>query len=149
MTKIFADFSLTTLHNKFESSMIQLGIPVKVSLEEVGRKRTLGAAIALCADAAGLDPKEIQSDLRLDKAQWSRWESGAEGVIWPKLQSLMDRCGNDAPLLWMIEQRGYDLHSLRKVETDTERRLRVSDEALQAERAKNKVLLEALSGRAA
>ncbi len=129
--------------------MNQLGIPVKVSFEEVGRKRTLGAAIALCADAAGLDPKVIQSDLHWDKAQWSRWESGAEGVIWPKLESLMDRCGNDAPLLWMTQQRGYDLHSLRKVETETERRLRLSDEALQTERAKNKILLEALSGRMA
>lgn len=129
--------------------MNQLGIPVKVSFEEVGRKRTLGAAIALCADAAGLDPKVIQSDLHWDKAQWSRWESGAEGVIWPKLESLMDRCGNDAPLLWMTQQRGYDLHSLRKVETETERRLRHSDEALQTERAKNKILLEALSGRMA
>lgn len=127
--------------------MSQLGIPVKVSLEELGRKKTLGAAIALCADAAGLDPKAIQADLHWDKAQWSRWESGAEGVIWPKLESLMDRCGNDAPLLWMTQQRGYDLHSLRKVETETERRLRESDEALQRERAKNKVLIEALSGR--
>lgn len=33
----------------------------------------------------------------------------------------MDLCGNDAPVMWMLHQRGYDLHSLRKLESETER----------------------------
>jgi len=45
----------------------------------------------------------------------------------------MDVCGNDAPLLWMLSQRGYDLHSVRKLESETERqnrRLREENAAL-------------------
>lgn len=131
--------------------MTQLGIPTDVTPSEVIRKATLGAAISLCAEVAGLEPKVIQADLKLDKAQWSRWESGQEGIVWPKLRSVMDRCGNDAPLLWMLHDRGYDLSSLRKRESETERELRQVREQLareQAERAiERKLLAEVLTGR--
>lgn len=110
--------------------MNQLGIPSDVSRQEILREQTLGGAIGLCAKAAGLTPKEVQAKLGADKAQWSRWESGAEGVIWPKLQALMDACGNDAPLLWMLAARGYDLASLRRKESETERELRVARERI-------------------
>jgi hypothetical protein len=77
--------------------MTQLAIPIEVNPAEVARKPSMGAAIALCAELAGLEPKQIQGKLAMDKGQWSRWESGHEGVIWPKLSALMDLCGNDAP----------------------------------------------------
>jgi len=128
-----------------------MGIPSEVTHVEVMRKGSLGAAISLCAEAAGLEPKAIQTDLKLDKAQWSRWESGQEGIVWPKLRAVMDRCGNDAPLLWMLHDRGYDLSSLRKRESETERELREVREQLareQAERAiERKLLAEVLTGR--
>lgn len=126
---------------------MQLGIPTEVTPTEVSRKTSLGAAIALCAEAAGIEPKVLQSELKLDKAQWSRWESGQEGVIWPKLKAVMDRCGNDAPILWMLHDRGYDLSSLRKRETETERALRTVQEQLVREKLKNQALVEALTGR--
>lgn len=113
--------------------MTQLAIPIEVNPAEVARKTSMGAAIGLCAELAGLEPKQIQGKLAMDKGQWSRWESGSEGVIWPKLSALMDVCGNDAPLHWMLHQRGYDLHSIRKLETETERenrRLREENAAL-------------------
>lgn len=118
---------------------MQLGIPVEVTASEIARETTLGGAIGLCAKAAGLEPKQIQTDLKLDKAQWSRWESGGEGVVWPKLASVMDHCGNDAPLLWMLHARGYDLHSLRKRETELARQLREAQE-------ENKALRRVLMG---
>lgn len=105
--------------------MNQMSIPVAVSQQEVCREKTLGGAIALCVKVAGLEPKQVQESLRLDKAQFSRWESGGEGVVWPKFESLMDLCGNDAPLLWMVHARGYDLHSIRKVESEIERQNRL------------------------
>lgn len=40
----------------------------------------------------------------------------------------MDACGNDTPVLWMLHQRGYDLHSVRRRETELERRLRLAEE---------------------
>ena len=104
----------------------QLAIPATVTPDEVGRKQTLGAAIELCAEVAGhaLD-KTLQQALGVDKAQFSRWQSGTEGVLWPKLAKLMDVCGNDAPVLWMLRQRGYDLHSVRRSESATQRENRL------------------------
>lgn len=113
--------------------MNQLAIPVVVRPEEVMRKQSLGGAIELCAELGGyaLD-KTLQQELKVDKAQFSRWQSGTEGVQWGKFQELMDKCGNDAPVLWMLHQRGYDLHGLRKRETETERELRLAREEIVA-----------------
>ena len=105
--------------------MTQVSIPVTVRPEEVARKHSLGAAIELCAELAGFGlDKELQTRLGVDKAQFSRWHSGAEGVCWPKFAKLMDTCGNDVPLLWMLHQRGYDLHSVRKLESEVEKQNR-------------------------
>jgi hypothetical protein len=113
--------------------MNQLAIPVFVRPEEIVRKQSLGGAIELCAELGGyaLD-KTLQQELKVDKAQFSRWQSGTEGVQWGKFQELMDKCGNDAPVLWMLHQRGYDLHGLRKRETETERELRLAREEIVA-----------------
>ena len=122
--------------------MHQIGIPVNVSPAEVIRKASLGASLDLCLELAGLEPKQVQTELKLDKAQFSRWQSGQEGVNWPKLEAVMDRCGNDAPLLWMNHQRGWDLHAMRRVESETERRLRLAME-------ENAALRRVLTGAAA
>ena len=128
----------------------QISLPANVRPDEVQRQKTLGEAISLCANVGGyaLD-KTLQLELGVDKAQFSRWQSGDEGVRWPKLVQLMDTCGNDAPLLWMLHARGYDLYSIRKQETETEAKLRSAMEALEFERIKVNVLQAALNGRLA
>jgi hypothetical protein len=126
----------------------QLGLPVEVTPQEVSREATLGGSISLCAKAAGLSPKEVQDALKADRAQFSRWTDDKEGITWSKLSALMDLCGNDAPLFWMLNARGYDLHSLRKLESETERELRVTRERLAAVEAANLVLINAMNGRA-
>lgn len=104
----------------------QLGLPVPISIDEISRKKNLGGAIQLCAEVAGFElDKSLQQELDVDKAQFSRWLSGQEGVVWPKFQRLMDACGNDIPVLWMLQQRGYDLNSVRKLETEVERQNRL------------------------
>jgi hypothetical protein len=111
----------------------QLSLPVEVTEREIARKRTLGDAMMLCAEAAGYSlDKELQSDLGVDKAQFSRWKSDQEGIAWSKLKKLMDLCGNDAPVRWMLFQLGYDLASLRKRETETERENRLLREEVVA-----------------
>lgn len=134
--------------------MNQLGFPSAVTFQEIAREKTLGGAIGLCIKAAGFEPKEVMDAVRvdgkpLDKAQWSRWESGGEGIIWPKFTALMDFCGNDAPLLWMNASRGYDLASMRRRETELERELRLSREENAQLRHDKRVLVEALRGAAA
>lgn len=130
------------LHSTGLGGVAQLGLPSEIRPEEVARKKSLGAAIELCAEAAGyaLD-KQLASDLGVDKAQFSRWTSGTEGIVWPKLTGLMDKCGNDAPVLWMLHARGYDLHSLRRRETELEAELRQA-------REENAALRRVLLGRA-
>lgn len=49
---------------------------------------------------------------------------------WAKLTQIMDACGNDAPLLWMLNARGYDLSSLRRKETELEKKLREAEERI-------------------
>lgn len=119
--------------------MTQLGIPVEVTAREVSREKSLGDAIQLCLRASGQEVKELTLPFHMDKAQFSRWLSGDEGIKWHKLQALMDACGNDAPLLWMLHDRGYDLGSVRKRETETERMLREAREELARERAEREI----------
>lgn len=114
-------------------------MPTDITPQEVMRETTLGGAIGLCAKVAGLEPKQVQSALHMDKAQWSRWESGQEGIVWPKLSAVMDTCGNDAPLLWMLHARGYDLSSIRKRETEAEKENRLLREELAKERSEREV----------
>lgn len=113
----------------------QIALPIDVRPDEVMRKQSLGAAMELCAELGGyaLD-KTLQQALGVDKAQFSRWHTGAEGVHWGKFCALMDHCGNDAPVLWMLHQRGYDLHSVRRRESALERENRELREDLAAAR---------------
>jgi hypothetical protein len=124
----------------------QLGFPSEVTVQEIARERTLGGAISLCAKAAGMAPKQVQDALGSDKAQFSRWTDDKEGILWPKLDALMDLCGNDAPLLWMLHCRGYDLSSLRKRESETERELRIAKESIAQLEHDKRVLMQALRG---
>lgn len=105
---------------------LQIGLPVEVDLDAIARKKTLGGAIELCAEFAGFElDKQLSGRMCVDKSQFSRWQSGEEGVKWPKFQLLMDTCGNDAPALWMLHSRGWDIHSFRKLESETQRENRL------------------------
>lgn len=109
-------------------------LTVEVPLAEISRKPTLGKAIEYCAELAGyaydkeLERALLQHGAKVDCTQLTRWKQGAEGVKWEKLAAVMDACGNDAPLLWMLHARGYDLHSLRKRESELEVELRLARE---------------------
>ena len=126
----------------------QIALPVDVRPDEIARKQTLGAAIQLCAELAGYElDKSLKSDLGVDKAQLSRWLSGQEGIIWPKFEKLMDVCGNDAPLHWMLHQRGYDLRSLHKRETEMEKKLKVAESVAAEAQRENQLLRSLLQGK--
>jgi hypothetical protein len=107
-------------------------ISVEVPLSEVMRKQSLGKAIEYCAELAGYSyDKELEKALnehgvKVDNTQLTRWKQGAEGIKWEKFCGVMDVCGNDAPLMWMNYSRGWDIHSMRRQETETERRLRLA-----------------------
>jgi len=139
---------LSTMLRTIEN-MTQIALPVEVSIREITREKTLGDAILLCIKASGQEAKELRLPFNLDKGQISRWQSGDEGIKWPKLQSLMDACGNDAPLFWMLNARGYELTSLRKRETETEQALRIERERRIKAEERVRYFEEVMTGRRA
>lgn len=119
-----------------------------VRVDDIARQPTFAAALALGAAAAGLDlEKEVHLPLGIDAGHWTRIRSGAAGLDWKKLEAICDLYGNDAPILWMLFRRGWDLHSLRRQESDLQRQLREAQEQLDAERNRSRILTEALHGR--
>lgn len=121
---------------------------IEIRPEEIARKKTLGASIELCAELAGFSlDKQLSDGLGFDKGQFSRWQSGGEGIIWPKLVKIMDFCGNDAPVLWMNHERGWDLNAMRKLQTETEKVL--AEERAKRQQAEEKVrfLMQVMQGK--
>lgn len=129
--------------------MNQIAFPNPVSYQELAREKTLGGAMGLCIKAGGFEPKEIIAHLKGDKAQVSRWVNDQEGILWKKLEEVMDFCGNDAPILWMLLNRGYDLRSLRKKETETEQQLREAKEQIAQLQLERQILVNAMHGKVA
>jgi len=116
----------------------------------VSAQPSMLAAIKLCISLGGFEAdKQVYSALDIDAGHWSRIHRGEAHFPVDKLDALMDLCGNESPLIWLTHRRGYDVTSLRKRETETERALRKANEALEAERTKVRVLTDALAGRTA
>lgn len=106
---------------------------------------SLLAAIKLCISLGGFESdKQLYMDLDIDAGHWSRILRGEAHFPIDKLPTLMDLCGNEAPLIWLTHCRGYDPASLRKRETELERQLREAHEELARERLKSSTLREAL-----
>jgi plasmid maintenance system antidote protein VapI len=128
----------------------QIAFPIEVRPEEIARKNSLGAAIQLCAELGGhaLD-KTLQTELGVDKAQFSRWLNDGEGIMWDKLNKLMEVCGNDAPLLWMNHQRGWNIAVMRKLQTETEKELEHERRLRQEAEDKVRFLTQVMQGRVA
>lgn len=133
-----------------DERQLDLGIKgpeTHVRAEDIARQPSLSGALAIGAASAGLDlEKEVHLPLGIDAGHWTRMRSGAAGIQWEKLEAICDLYGNDAPILWMLHRRGYDLNSLRKRETETERELREAREEILQLRHDKRVLAEALRG---
>lgn len=97
-------------------------------------------AVSKMVDEAPLQPKSISCETDIDGGQLSKILSGQAGIIWEKLEKLMDVCGSELPLFWMLHRRGYDVGSLRQRRSEVERaRDRETERADQAER-ENEIL---------
>lgn len=104
--------------------------------------RDLHHACAKCAELVGSIDKTVAIDTGIDGPTWARIKQGDAGIKGDWLDRLMDACGNELPLLWLLHSRGYDPRSLRRYETDVERENRELKEQLEAERLKNAHIAE-------
>lgn len=96
---------------------------VQVDLNVIQRLPTFNASVAHCIGISGLDQKKVYGALEIDAGTWSKMVSGKAYFPHPKLESLYDICGNEAPLIWQMHSRGYDWHSVRQKQTEMERKL--------------------------
>ena len=121
---------------------------VDVSRDALEKIPGLNKAVAMCADAAGVQDKTVIADLSydpkssVDAATWSRIKSGQASPAWETLDALMTAMGNELPIFWMLHRRGYDPRSLRRYESDIERENRELRELLVKEQQKNDHIAE-------
>jgi hypothetical protein len=118
----------------------------------VRRQPSMLAAVKLCISMGGLEAdKEVYMPLGIDAGHWTRIMRGEAHFPIDRLPDLMDLCGNEAPMLWLLDNRGYDLNSLRHKETETARQLREAHEhiaRMEAERHAERILIsDLLTGR--
>lgn len=130
-----------------------LQLQVKRPLREIPESEwgwpSEAAAIGSMIAMSGLQEKAIAIETGLDPSTLAKVKNGTARPSEDCNAALMDACGSEAWLFYWVLKRGYDPRSLRKLETDTERRLREATEALERERLKVSLLTEALQGRAA
>lgn len=126
-----------------------LGAAVPLELADVQRQQSGAGAIALCATKSGKLDKVIAADISAQESVWSRIQTTGKGFSLEQLSLLMDTCGNEAPLFWLLMHRNYDPRSLRKLESDTERQLREANERISLLEHDKRVLTEALRGTSA
>lgn len=129
-----------------------IGSPVDVDIADIRRQPSWASVLSLCFNKSGLLDKTVAADVGVDNATWSRVKSGQNSLSGEQLDRLMDRCGNEAPLFWLLIRRGYDPRSLRRIESDIERENRLLREKLasvEAEREIEKRTVRELLGRAA
>lgn len=100
-----------------------------VDLSAVAKQTSFSKALILCQNLSGLEDKKFYGPRGIvqSQAQWSRIMGPAAQHNFPqdKLNLFMDIAGNEVPMLWLLHSRGYDLHSLRKKETETEQENRL------------------------
>ena len=97
----------------------------------IARQPSMTKALQLCQTLSGLDDKSFigAGGVVKDAAQWSRiMSSGQHNFPQDQLNRFMDQAGNEAPMLWLLHSRGYDLGYLRKRESEYERQLREANE---------------------
>lgn len=101
-----------------------------ISDELIAGKGSLREAVKLCAELAPINDDVLCRELDIDPGQWTRIKNGQAHFPLEKYGDLMDVCGNEVPLRWLAQSRGYGLVRLKSaVEAE-----------LQAEREKTAAL---------
>lgn len=79
------------------------------------------AAVRYAVDNSGLQDKSLAYEVGTDPGTFSKAKTGQARLNCDALDALMDATGIEAPLYSWLLRRGYDPHSLRRIETDLER----------------------------
>lgn len=108
---------------------------IEVAPELIARQPSMSKALQLCQTLSGKDDAQFygRGGIVKDQAQWSRvMGPSAHNFPHDQLNLFMDIAGNEAPLMWLLHSRGYDLGSVRHLETAKELECRMLREENQA-----------------
>ena len=83
-----------------------------VSDELIAKLHDEHAAIVLSMQVSGLNDQQLADQLGIDYAQFSRIKSGSAHFPQRKILLLMDICGNEILLRFLVSRRGYGMHRL-------------------------------------
>lgn len=99
-------------------------------------------ALMYGCELAKMVPKQAYSAMGIDKTTWSRI-CGGEWDLDGRDVAQFDRIvGNDAYLLYLNHQHGYDLASMRKTMDDKDREIADLRAQLAAEKFRNETIIE-------
>jgi len=100
--------------------------PVAVDTGIVSRQQSMTKAIVLCAELAALENDKDQARvLGIDATTWSLIKDGKRAFPHDRYEQMFDEFGNEVPLIWLADRRGY---VLTPKESELERRLRLERE---------------------
>jgi hypothetical protein len=119
----------------------------EVDLTIIRSQPSLTSALMLCQQLSGVEDKELVGPRGIvkDVAQWSRIRGGQHFFPQERLIAFMDVCGNEAPLIWLADRRGY---RLERLESELERQLRLEREKNEKLAGENALLRDLVQGRA-
>lgn len=135
-----------TVSGSHELPLARKADRTNVPIELIAKQPNFLGAIALCVQLSGLEDKEVYLTLGVDAGHWSRIMKAEAHFPVNKLGDLMDLCGNEAPLLWLANHRGYGLVVL---ESESERRAKDAERKLAEANSRIQWMTELLQGRAA
>lgn len=111
--------------------------------------KTEAQALASMIATSGLQEKTIAIEAEIDASTLAKVKQGTARPSEDHLDRMMDATGSEAWLYFWLIKRGYDPNSLRRLESETERRARLAEERVSELERDKRVLIEALSGRPA
>jgi hypothetical protein len=107
----------------------------------IKNKPTFLAAWNFASQVSELEDKQIYGPLGIDASHWTKITKGtASPPADERFVQFMDVVGNEIPLIWIAEKRGYDWSTIKKHRSDLER----ENEDLRKELADHKRAIQLL-----
>lgn len=126
--------------------------PAVPDLDHLRTLKSLRAAIAYSLHLADIDAVDAYRLLKKDKSTWSRIMSGDMSFPADDLPAFCKRVRNDAALLWLTHQCGFDIEHMVRIKSSLEQeneRLREENARLRREREIERNYARELLGRGA
>lgn len=98
-------------------------------IASVRRRPTFLRAWNFAQEFAGLEDKQCYTPLQIDSSHWTKIKNGsASPPADERFTRYLDVVQNEIPLIWLAESRGYDWLSIRRHQSDEQRRIAELDQ---------------------